>query len=227
MKKVLLLDFDGVVLRNKVADIQVAKRAGIYTWRKVNAKHKCHESIVTMRSAEEMCYSLYRGYGHTLLGLKTLGIESSLKEYNHFVYSTIDYEKVNQFHNDLSDVKQLLEYCDNQQIPTYFFSNAPVMWIERTLSNEPDVLAQVKDIRTTLEISENDASFLKPQKAMYDIIDNHFDRGKVFFIDDNMSNLTHTVAKQNWTNVLFSNFNKKINKNMYIADGIPGLMNIV
>lgn len=226
MKKVLLLDFDGVVLRNKVADVQVVKRAGIFTWKACN-KIPRSSNIISVKHANELCYNLYKGYGHTLTGLKAVGVKSTLADYNHIVYSTIDYPKVRDSNNDFNDIRQLLQYCAEQQILIYTFSNAPELWINSILKTEPDILQSIMDIRGVLGIKDFDDLFLKPRKEVYDAIDERFNAGKIYFVDDNMVNFQNSMCRPNWTNILFSNFNKKINNNMYIADGTEGVMNIL
>lgn len=132
-KKVVLLDYDGVVLRNQIANSVVAKKAGLFT-RNVMSTH--NKQIVSLKSSEELCFNLYKGYGHTLLGLQAMGPQMSsvtLNQYNNFVYSHIDYDDLITHNNDMEDIKKLAKFCLQESIPIYMFSNSPKYWIENTL----------------------------------------------------------------------------------------------
>lgn len=226
MKKVLLLDFDGVVLKNKLADAAVAKRAGVYTW-KACTKIPRSPNEIGIKHANELCYGVYKGYGHTVTGLKAVGIDCNLAEYNHLVYSTIDYAKLRQVNNNLDDLRSLLKYCKDEHILTYIFSNAPEQWIQGMLKNDADLLEALNDVRGVIGVNKNDETFLKPKKEVYDAIDARLNGDKIYFVDDNMVNFTHSLKRPNWINIYCSDFNKKIKNNMYIANGIHGVMDIV
>lgn len=226
MNKVLLLDFDGVVLKNKIADSKVAKRAGIYTWKSIN-NVRSKQSAISISQAEDICYNLYKGYGHTLCGLKDMGLDVSLKDYNDLIYKTIDYKVVRQTNNDMNDVRNLIQFCKNKNIDMFMFSNAPKTWMESTLENDTDIIESIPDVRDILKISENDEMYLKPQSYIYDALEKRFQDTKCIFVDDNISNFRYVMHNSNWKKIVCSTVNKKINNDMFIADAIKGVLEVL
>jgi FMN phosphatase YigB (HAD superfamily) len=228
LKKVVLVDFDGVVLRNKTADIQVAKRAGIYTWRKMNSIKSHDHNLISPKQAEDVNYNLYKGYGHTLTGLKHTGIPNChMKDYNKLVYDTIDYEKARSSNNNFDDLRVLINYCLEHHHEIYFFSNAPFRWMNNLLKNDQDILSSVDDIRKVLKISEDDETYLKPYSHIYDKINSHFNKENIIFIDDNIGNIRPVMNNVAWTNILFCSVNKKINNKLYFIDDLVKSIDIV
>jgi FMN phosphatase YigB (HAD superfamily) len=226
-KKVALIDFDGVVLRNKKADTCVAKRAGIYTWKAVSNVPRSMSQI-GIRQANDLCYNLYKGYGHTLLGLNAMGVTSNLEDYNKMVYNTIDYKKLREENNDFTDLRRFLDYCKQENIDTYAFSNAPNTWLQNTLLDDSDILACMPDVRTVLKVNANDATYLKPQPAVFSAINSGFyDYDKIVFIDDNISNMRHTLHNNKWKNLLFGSSSKKINNNLFLVSGFDDVIDVI
>lgn len=228
LKKVVLVDFDGVVLRNKIADVQVAKRASIYTWRKINSIKSHNHKLISPKQAEDICYNLYKGYGHTLTGLKHIGIPNChMKDYNKLVYDTIDYDKIRCFNNDFDDLRVLINYCIEHHHEIYFFSNAPYRWMLKILKDHPDILSHIDDLRHVLKINEDDETFLKPYSHIYDKINSHFFKDNIIFIDDNIGNIRPIIDNIAWTNILFCSSDKKINNRLYLVDDLVKCIDII
>lgn len=228
LKKVVLVDFDGVVLRNKTADIQVAKRASIYTWKKINEIKSYNHKLISPKQADDISYNLYKGYGHTLSGLKYTGIPNChMKDYNKFVYDTIDYEKIRKFNNDFDDLRVLIDYCIEHHHEIYFFTNAPYRWMNNVLKDNSDILSSVNDVRKVLNIDEDDENFLKPYSNIYDKINSHFYKENIVFIDDNVGNIRPVIDKITWTNILFCNADKKINNKLYFINDLTKSIHII
>jgi FMN phosphatase YigB (HAD superfamily) len=228
IKKVVLVDFDGVVLKNKLADKSVAKRAGIYTWKKINNHKPINNYNISPSQADDMCYNLYKGYGHTLTGLKHIGInDCNMKEYNKLIYDTIDYKKVCRENNNFDDMRILINYCHECQYEIFFFSNAPYRWMSNILKNDEDILSSVDDVRRVLGINEDDDNFIKPQSSIYDKINSHFNKENIVFIDDNIGNIKPVINNVTWTNIVFSSANKKINNRLFFADSLERVTDII
>jgi FMN phosphatase YigB (HAD superfamily) len=226
-KKVVLLDYDGVVLRNQMANSVVAKRASLFT-RNVMSIH--NKQIVPLKSSEELCFNLYKGYGHTLLGLQAMGPQMSsvtLHQYNSFVYSHIDYDDIVANNNDMEDIKQLNIFCQQKSIPIYMFSNSPKYWIQNTLKGKKDLLCGITDVRVLLGVHENDERMLKPQTHIYDIIEKQFQDTQIIFVDDSACNFNCTLQKKEWTNILFCGFNSEINKKMFYINSMDKVKDII
>lgn len=228
LRKIVLVDFDGVVLRNKVADYHVAKRASIYTWKKINNVKSHNHALVSPKQAESICYNLYKGYGHTLTGLKDIGIPNcDMKDYNKLVYDTMDYKKLRVTNNNFDDLRVLINYCHEHNHEIYFFSNAPYRWMLNILKDDPDIVSSVNDVRHILNIDEDDETYLKPYKPIYDKLNTHFYKDNIVFIDDNIGNMKPTISNIAWTNVLFCGINKKINNRLYFVNDLVDTLNVI
>jgi FMN phosphatase YigB (HAD superfamily) len=226
-KRVLLLDYDGVVLRNNVANSLVSKRAGLYTRNVISIKNNF---MVDTKASSDLCFNLYKGYGHTLSGLNAVGINQpsvSLKNYNNFVYSCIDYEELQLTNNDMNDVKQVVDFCQKKNINLYMFSNSPKYWIHQTLGKEKELTRYIIDIRDVLNIRDDDATMLKPKPAIYDLIDEMFRDTNIVFLDDSACNFQSTLTRPNWTNVLYCQVNCKPSKNMQMINELHKIEEIL
>lgn len=228
LKKVVLIDFDGVILRNKQADVQVAKRAGIYTWRKINSIKSHNHKLISPNQANDISYNLYKGYGHTLTGLKSIGVPNChMKDYNKLVYDTIDYEKIRKYNNNFDDTRELINYCIEHRHEIYFFSNAPYRWIYNILKDSQDILSSVHDVRKVLDIHEDDEKYLKPYSQIYDKINSHFQKENIIFIDDNIGNFKPIINNITWTNILLCSGNKKIHNRLHFVDDLVKTISII
>ena len=227
VKKVVLVDFDGVILRNKIADIKVAKRAGIYTWKKLNQLRPNHK-VIGPKQGDDICYNLYKGYGHSLTGLKGIGVSTcSMKDYNKLVYDTIDYDIVRKNNNSFDDTRALINYCHESNYDIFFFSNAPHRWMENVLQKDKDILLSMEDIRKVIGVDEDDERFLKPGPHIYEAIDSHFKNENIIFIDDNIGNIRPVLNKVHWTNICVSSACKKINNKLHFVDGLETVIDII
>lgn len=230
MRKVVLVDFDGVVLRNKIADAKVAKRAGIYTWKHIN-KHMAsqnHNKAISVSQGEDLCYNLYKGYGHTVLGLKGIGVSSAnIKGFNRIVYDTLDYPTIRKSNNCFDDVRKLINYCYETHYEVFLFSNAPQRWMSNMLKDDEDILIAMQDVRKMLEIDENDDRFLKPSQHIYDVICSSFNKENIVFIDDNINNIKPVMDKLTWTNIVMSTVNRKINNRLHLVTSLENVTDII
>lgn len=227
-KKLVLIDFDGVVLRNKAASSLVAKRAGLYTWHALqNRKNKYQNYSIGVSESLELCANLYKGYGHTLLGLKDLNISSSLKEYNDYVYSSINYDNLIIHNNHMHDVYQLTNFCNAIDVPILMFSNSPKLWIENMMACNRDLLDTLIDVRDTLHIQDDDATFLKPNKDIYDLISKVFYNYELIFVDDSACNIKAPLKNKQWKNVLFCDINDTISDRLYFINSLEKVNNML
>ena len=230
MKKVVLLDFDGVVLRNRMADVQVAKRASIYTVQQLN-KHKFsrhYRRIVDTSLGSDVCYNMYKGYGHTVLGLKDIGVKTChLKDYNQMIYDTLDYAVLRKNNNDFNDVKTVINYCLESDYDIFMFSNAPWKWISNMLKDNKDILDVVKDVRQVLKLDEDNEQYLKPYQLIYDVINSHFKDRNIIFIDDNIGNIKPVIHNITWTNIVLSSIEKQISNQLYFVDDLEKVIDII
>ena len=75
MSKLVLLDFDGVVLRNEISNQYLSDRAKSYVSNKTNIRNVSH-----------FANDLYVTHGHTHIGLDQHKYGSSLREFNRYMY---------------------------------------------------------------------------------------------------------------------------------------------
>lgn len=226
-KKLVLIDFDGVILRNQHASNLIAKRAGLYTWHSLQSRQKkYHNFSVGLNESVDLCANLYKGYGHTLLGLKNLNLNTSLHDYNKYVYSDINYEKLVMHNNNMHDVHKLVNECNENNIPILMFSNSPKIWIENMLSCQPILFESIVDVRDTLHIKDDDDIFLKPNIEIYNLISKVFYNYNLIFIDDSVGNIKTSLSNPQWTNVLFGGINEKINNNLYLINSLEKTIEI-
>lgn len=227
MSRVLLLDYDGVILRNNSANKLIAHRAGLYTQKVVSIKNNY---TIDSKASHDLCFNVYKGFGHTLLGINAVGIdhtEVTLRNYNNFVYSHIDYNDLTNTNNDMEDVEKVFNLCAKQDIDVYVFSNSPKRWIERTIRKQKNVAKNMKDIRDKLNVQDDDASLLKPLPKIYDMINNLFKDKEIVFVDDSACNLQYSLTKSNWVNVLYCGVNCNTNKNMHMINDLTMLKDIL
>jgi FMN phosphatase YigB (HAD superfamily) len=209
--------------------MSVAKRAGIFTWKTVNKRLSRGQKPISVTQGNDLCYSLYKGYGHTVTGLKHLGYDVSLSDYNHFVYSTINYANVKTHNNPMCDTKRLIEACKEKDIELMMFSNAPYTWFKNTMADTDvkEILSSIPDIRDVLGISENDESYLKPSQKIFDVIGYEFSGKQIVFIDDNLINIKQCVRNAQWKNVFVTTSNVKLHDNLYAVDSIDSAIDVL
>lgn len=225
-KKVLLLDYDGIVLRNSIATNLITNRASYYTRNVISQKNNY---LIDSQASKDLCQNLYKGYGHTLLGLKAIGFNTlDLKHYNQYVYSHIDYDELIRTNNDMLDIQSIIDFCNDNNIQIYTYSNAPKIWIENTLKKNKNILNKLVDIRDVLHVRDDCEELLKPLPYIYDLIDKHFDKNtKFIFVDDSMYNLKYPLSKENWINVLYCGIDTIGSKNMLLIRDMKQLEQII
>jgi FMN phosphatase YigB (HAD superfamily) len=198
MSRALLLDFDGVVLRKHHAHDVVSMRCRKYVQKFVPIRNPV--------KANELNRHLYRTHGHTVLGLRKIGYDVEVNEFNNQVYSSIPYtqlfNKIQSTHvEDIKSVLKVLNYCKSNDIDVHLFSNAPDVWCLQILH------AMGIDVEAYFEgsLSVITGTYLKPEKECYDavkVILNKYDQ--ICFVDDTLVNFQHVYHDQKWTNLLMS-----------------------
>lgn len=186
----LLLDFDGVILKNKnILKYQVSRSA------KFVQKH----THLSLKKSHEINKVFYPKYGHTVIMLNELFHKhTTLEEYNEFVFDTLlisklDYLIDEKTYNHGNAFTRMFE-CDN----TYVFSNAHLHWIEY-FSESFDLNIQSKKIIWPQNINN-----LKPFARAYDTVHEKFGiHTNITFVDDSPKNLEYPKTLSNWNPILF------------------------
>ena len=186
----LLLDVDGVVIRDRLLFAHVKHNATRYVEKKLP---DCKDPAAVNRI-------LYLAHGHTARGLKNaFGIDAS--DYNEFVY-----DKSLLAH--LSEVLEKDEFVRDAEIvhdltqkgwEVTLFSNAPYEWVR------PVSLAINDKIKIRCPGPDITKAHLKPDVNFY----KEFDTCKgYYYVDDSLKNLGTVRNWPNWRPILFSETEK-------------------
>jgi len=172
----LILDVDGVVVRNRLLLSHVKHNASCYVQKKIP---ECEDRILVNKF-------LYNDYGHTALGLqKRFSVDTS--DYNDFVYDK----------GVMSHLASVLESREFQIDAEYIndsilngwdvtlFSNAPAKWVN-TVANA---------ISDRVKVKCQDVGTFKPSPEAYKDFDPSED---YYFIDDSLRNLEAVRNFENW-----------------------------
>jgi FMN phosphatase YigB (HAD superfamily) len=186
----LLLDVDGVILRDSLLFAHVKHNASRYVEKKLpDCKHPASVNA-----------TLYLAHGHTARGLKnTFGIDAS--DYNEFVYdkSLMEhlYEVLEEeaFRRDAEVIHGLTQ----KGWEVTLFSNAPYEWVR------PVSLAINDTIKIRCPGPDLTKAHLKPDPAFYKEFD---DCQGYYYVDDSLKNLGTVRNWPNWRPILFSESDK-------------------
>ena len=178
--KTLLLDVDGVIVRDRVVLDHVKHNAVRYVSQKLPMVHATRVNNI-----------LYRSYGHTATGLSQVyGIDTSDYDdrvYNDVLLDHLHYfiENSEDFKNDIDVIRQILSMGYDVEL----FSNAPLTWTE--------------PIRLAIDERIKNGVYTKPELKTYVKFNPYKD---YVFVDDKMCNLTTSLFFKNWTPIHYSEY---------------------
>ena len=218
-KKVVLIDFDGVILRNCSAYNVVVHRCEQYVNR--------HISIRNPVKIKEINNQLYETYGHTAIGLRKMGFDVTVEEFNRFVYGYIDksyFRDVRAENNaHIKDFANLRQHYIDQGVQMFVFSNAPDVWCKTALV---EMDPQFSDIETLSSVM---TSNLKPEEECYNVIEKAFSSDHdLWFIDDKLQNMVPVMNRPRWKKLLLTNATMddpvKIKEDLYTIQSLKPLL---
>jgi len=187
MSRCLLLDVDGVLLRNKPLIEHVKHNAVRYVAKK----------LPDCPDPEETNKVLYLSHGHTARGLRSaFGIDAS--DFNDFVYDKnlmthlMDVIGSNEFRLDAETVHSLTE----RGWPVTLFSNAPYQWVR------PVALAINDQVSIRCPGPDTSVANFKPDPSFYKEFDSACD--SYYYVDDSLKNLGAVRAFPNWRPIHFT-----------------------
>jgi FMN phosphatase YigB (HAD superfamily) len=186
MYKSLLLDIDGVLVRDRLLMEHVKDNCVRYVAAKLP---RCKNPRETNRM-------LYIGYGHTARGLST-AFQVDTSDFNEKVYDRslmnhlADVIYGTEFQQEAKEIHELTE----KDWKVTLFTNSPVEWavpIGRAISDNVFIDCVGHDVSTSL---------LKPDAARYTQFPKHVQH---FYVEDSLKNLGTAKYLPNWHSVYFN-----------------------
>ena len=195
MSKTLLLDFDGVILRNKIIERKISKSIDKYCGDILKIKNK--------KLSKKVNKELYSSSGHSLLGLRKMGVPKDLKEFNEKIYN-IDYKELfcEITDNNIKDIQKIIElkiFCQFYNISLKIWSNSPLIWCKNFINYMTSDLEGIEIIN-----NHNCKYLLKPEKDSYEYIENRERSNVIFFVDDKLSNFLNVLNNQKWVSIYYT-----------------------
>lgn len=215
--KVLLLDVDGVVLRQNKIMHHVSNKIVHYVSKELH---------MPVNDALKVNKLLYTEYGHSYRGLrKVYGFDKSIHHFNSTIYTQ---EALDMVHNSNNDINQHIHYmmlrqmmlrCQHKGVPVYLFTNAPTVWCKAVLGasgldkyiGDENIISCDHDV---MLFHEDDG--FKPVDVVYNTVKtfvsntHHMDEPTYIFIEDSFKNLVPIVGDNSWIPVFLSP-NTKLN----------------
>ena len=179
MYRTLLLDVDGVLLRDRLLAEHMKENIVQYVQRKVP----------TTKDPKKLNQALYYRYGHTAKGLSHV-FDVDTRDFNRHVFNKqlIDHLWYvimgNEFQKDASIIHRMSRNHD-----VMLFSNAPLLWsmpVAQAIGN--------------VTVYENE--FMKPDLRAYTRLAQN---KRYMFVDDTLANLKPVRTLSNWFPVHFNN----------------------
>lgn len=216
----MLVDFDGVILRNHISSKFIANRCQNYVQIKTNTH---------ARYSKFLNKNLYETTGHSLIGLHKLGYNQyTIRDFNEYVYGDIEYSSM---FNDIQtthahDIQQFIdlnEWTKNNNTKMFIFSNAPDEWCLNICNL---MSPKLSDIETTNIILKN--RFLKPDQDAYTVLDYHLKNfKKIVNVDDKLMNLMPTIDNKKWEHFLMKDEKYPISNNLYVIQELDEIINTI
>lgn len=199
MSRVLLLDFDGVFIRNR----KISSYVGTQCTRLL-----AHKKNLNMKQARKINSHLYPLYGHTSFILsKEYGIDCSIKDFNDIVYHEyINYKHIHNMItvNDVEYADQLVSKIVSKHDNVFIFTNAVDTWCMEVLR-----MLHIQDCIPRSHILSSDLlPVLKPDHKAYDKVDRMLEifqpnAKQRIFVDDQLANIDPIINKTNWTGIYY------------------------
>ena len=186
----VLVDYDGVVLRSSSAGQLIGRRCAEFTKKVVGLGDVDKAAVVNA--------GLYRHYGHTVIGLRSLGYDVSVRDFNKAVYSGINYDQLGLGEHDF-DMSGLLKMYKLYP-ESWIFSSAPDDWIIGTLG----VTGIGRKLLDRIRIARpSDVEVLKPDVRAFsncgiEGINGEGGIDKITLIDDNLMNVQSAARIEGW-----------------------------
>lgn len=199
MSTVLLLDFDGVILRNKQLSVYQSRRS---------AKFLQKHTSLPLSTCVKLNNTYYPKYGHTVLLVNDLfGKRTTLEEYNDYVFNKDHLQRLNRLVceksvEDIRGFENVFKSCARNNMDWAIFSNANINWVSHFSE-----LGGLLDVTPSKIIYPTTLDMLKPEKKVYDYIESVYEQSTVVFVDDSTINLVEPEKRDRWIPVHFKKDN--------------------
>lgn len=192
----ILLDFDGIILRNDKIGKIIEQKSINFVHERLNSSYSKSKYINKY---------LYKTYGHTANGVAVYTSEKQedvILDYNNFVFNNIDYKHISSYltKNDKQRVDMLSHQTKVCNHKYGLFTNAPLTWCENLFYHLELDLYEIIDNN---KVFTSDEGTLKPSKLVYENIENNLD-DTIHFIDDSYINLLPVKDNNNWKTYLIN-----------------------
>jgi hypothetical protein len=208
----VLVDFDGVVLKNTKASKYVGARVSEYMKKVTGVRDS---QLIDILNKE-----LYTSHGHTLLGLKKHNFTSpqvNYKCFNKFLYGDrTSYMDLHLTEEEKANWNKFTWEMKENNVKVRLFSNAGTEWMTHFIGYDEE-LFQLHEWATHYQ-------FLKPHKEIYDLITTMYPYSTYHFIDDKVANFQYTQSNPNWYNLWMYNhpisFPVKLHDNFHCVSSL-------
>lgn len=185
----ILLDFDGVVLRNNNINKIIEEKSIDFVQNQLNLSHSKSYNINKR---------LYKQYGHTACGIakiKNKNIKNMVLDYNNFIFENISFNDISSYLTEFD--RDRIEYLvNNKKYKLGLFTNTPISWCENILSC---LGIDVNMLFNSDNIFTSDLGYLKPESEAYNNVEKNLSCDEIIhFIDDSSINLIPIKNKKNW-----------------------------
>lgn len=191
----VLIDFDGVMFKNKNVHDIIKKKSIEYVSKSLN---------VSLSKAKKINEYHYKKYGHSTIHLPC---NTSLKDYNAYVFDSLNWNAIKDVFTD-EDVNRMKLYESlsdklktNHDIQHYLFSNAPLDYCENVTDLLGINLYNIVDANTfTSDLLTNKSGIdvLKPLPISYEYVSKIVKGNKLHFIDDSIINIEPLKYDNKW-----------------------------
>lgn len=206
----LVSDLDGVVFQHPKLMRHVSDRVVQFVKKKIHP-------YMSDKKAKKINESLYKQYGHTLLGLQAVyNPDISLQSFCNYVYakefvqSMDQVPKDNLYYEHQTTLKHILTQYDSIQKPFYIFSNSPMDWCQNAIQMMDLPISPDRIFGCNHELYLNQCR-LKPMKECYHHIqhtieqrEGHPYKTQIIYIDDQLSNLTPILENPYWKPIWYA-----------------------
>lgn len=185
--KTVLLDYDGVVFKNKIATSYIKNKSIEFIMSK---------SKLNFEQASKLNEVIYPTKGHTCFAIDDK--KETLMDYNEFVFEKMDYNIINEFINneDKQLYKNLIDIKNERDINFILYTNAPVMWCVHTSSA---MGYRIDELFSLNKMFTSDLGHIKPMEESYNNIEKNIKERKIHFIDDKMNNVMPIIGNDKWS----------------------------